>query len=511
MRPLWPHQDFALAEVPRQIVAGRRKILLTCPTGGGKTAVICELVQRSLAKDWHSVVYTNRRLLVTQLCRVLKDAGIRYGVRASGYQDERELPVQISSLPTERARVLTNGQWQVHGRSAKILALVDEAHLNGASTAQAILQKHHDAGGVYVGFTATPIDLGHLYETLIVAGKPSELRRCGALVPAMHYGPDEPDMDKFKPNIKTGEYTEGDIRKAIMHKNIFGRVWEHWQKINPDQRPTILFAPGVGESIWFTEQFMKAGVAWAHIDGKNVWLNGDLHPTSQDLRDEVIGRLKDGSIKGVSNRFVLREGVDIPEASHGIFATVMGSLQTWLQSAGRLLRAAPGKTVATFQDHGGMWHRHGSANADREWALNLTENIINGTRAHRFREQKEAEPIHCSECGCIRKSGPVCPQCGKESKRRSRMVFQQDGTLKEKEGDIYKPRKIKQYNNTLRLWEKSYYQAKKSRNQMTFNQAYGFFFYNHHYWPPRDLPRMPINEFDWFLPVARVPEERLVK
>jgi superfamily II DNA or RNA helicase len=507
---LWPHQRYALEEVPRLLDAGERRVLVTSPTGGGKSLVLCGLVEEALGRDWYAVVYTNRKLLVEQLHRVLSGHGIEFGVRASNYADDRHLPVQLSSLPTERQRVLNSERWQVHGHGRRVLALVDEAHLNSAETSRVILSRHLDDGGAYVGLTATPIDLGHLYDRLVVAGTPSELRACGALVPAWHYGPDEPDMRRFKQNVKTGEYREGDVKKAIMHKAVFGRVFEQWQKLNPDRRPTILFAPGVGESVWFAEQFHKAGVPWAHLDGKNVWLDGELHATTQDLRAEVIGRLKDGTVKGVSNRFVLREGIDIPEASHGIFATVMGGLQTWLQSAGRLLRAAPGKAKATFQDHGGMWWRHGSANMDRQWRLGLTETIIAGTRGERLREKRETEPIHCPACGLIRAAGPACPQCGQESKRKSRMVVQLDGSLKEYGGDIFRKRHVTQSPDAARVWERMYYRGKKAG--MTFRQCEALFAVENRWaWPPRDLPLMPVNEFDWYAKVADVPKERLTQ
>lgn len=508
---MWPNQEFALAEIPKRIAAGERKILTTSPTGSGKSLIICELIRRSLARGWQSIVYTNRIMLIRQLSLSLEAHGIQFGVRASGYRDERELPVQISSLPTERQRVINTEQWNIHGKGErKLLAIVDEAHLNGSDTAQKILHRHHDDGGVYVGVTATPIGLGHLYTNLLVAGTPSQMRQCGAIVRAHHYGPDEPDMKNFKQVQKTGEYSEGDVRKAIMTKCIFARVLEHYRKLNPDQRPTILFAPGVGESIWFTEQFVAAGIPWAHIDGANVWLDGELRSTSETLREEIIERLKSGDIKGVSNRFVLREGIDIPEVSHGIFATVMGGLQTFIQSAGRLLRSCGGKEHATIQDHGGHWWRHGSVNADREWTLGLTENIIAGLRAEKLREKKEREPIQCPDCGMVRKAGPKCDGCGHESSLKSRKVIQQDGTLREMVGDIYKPRRISQKPNAADIWRQCYHRARNSKNKMTFRQAEALYAMENHWgYPPRDLPLMPKNEFDWFLPVADVPRERL--
>ena len=507
----WPHQIYAVAEIPRRIDAGAKRICLTSPTGGGKSTVICDLIEWALERQWYSILYTNRRLLIEQLARVLKKHGIEFGVRAAGHMDERHLPVQVSSLPTEERRVLKTEQWDIHGAGQKVLAIVDEAHLNKGATAQEILRRHVECGDVVLGVTATPIDLGHLYDELIVAGTMSELRACNALVKAYHYGPDEPDMKRFKPNVKTGEYSEADVRKAIMTKCVFGRVWEWYGKLNAEQRPTILFGPGVKESQWFAEQFTERGVRSAHIDGEGVWLDGEYRRCGLDERQNILDMVRSGDVKILCNRFVAREGLDLPEVSHLVLATVMGSLQSYLQAVGRGLRWALGKDRCTIQDNGGHWHKHGSVNVDRHWELNTSAHVISALREERLREKKEPEPIHCQECGLIRISGPICPQCGHESKRKSRMVIQTDGTLREHVGDIYKPRRVLLKNDTVDKWKGMYYRSKKSKNQMTFRQAEALFFVENYYYPPRDLPLMPANEVDWFLPVCKVPSERLTR
>jgi superfamily II DNA or RNA helicase len=503
----WAHQTYAVQELTRRLSAGERRICLTSPTGGGKSLVICMLIEWALENGWYAVLYTNRRLLVQQLSRVLKRRGIEFGVRAAGHEDRRHLPVQVSSLPTEHSRVLKRKQWEVHGHGQRVLAIVDEAHLNKEDTAVQILARHQEHGGAQVGFTATPIDLGHLYDSLVVAGTPSELRAAGCLVPAYHFGPDEPDMRGFKQSVKTGEFTEGDVRRAIMTKCILSRVIENYRRINPEGRPSILFGPGVPESQWFAERLTDAGIRAAHIDGEGVWLDGEYRRGTD--REHVLQAVRDGDIKVLCNRFVLREGLDLPEVSHLIFATVMGSLQSWLQAGGRGLRACPGKDRCTVQDHGGHWWRHGSLNADRQWELGRTETVLAGMRAESFREKKESEPICCPECGLIRNSGSRCPRCGHESPRRSRKVIERDGSLREHEGDIYKPRKVQMRKDTAQLWERMYYRARRSRNRMNFNQAMGLFVAENYYWPPRDLPLMPRDPIDFYMPVADVPKERL--
>jgi superfamily II DNA or RNA helicase len=504
---LWPHQLYALEEIPRRIAAGERRICLTSPTGGGKTKCLIGLIEWAVENDWQAVLYTNRKLLIDQLVGVLSQHGIRFGVRSADYEDDLDQPVQISSLPTENARVFKRGKWKIHGNGRPTLALVDEFHLNKGAVAQKVVDEHIKSGGAFVGVTATPIDVGHMADTLVVAGTPSELRECGALAPAFHYGPDEPDMRGFKQNVKTGEYTEGDVRKAIMTKAIFGRVLEHYRLYNPDQRPTILFAPGVAESMWFAEELTRAGIRSAHIDGTGYWLDGHFQHTTD--RRHLLKACREGDIKILSNRFVLREGLDLPEISHLIFATVMGALQTYLQAGGRALRACKGKTRATIQDHGAHYLRHGSINMDRQWNLSYTEGMLATLRADEFRTHGEAEPICCPQCGLVRKSGPVCPQCHHQCDKRIRRVIQQDGTLKEQVGSYFGERIERCKDNTAQLWRSYYFRAKRSRNHMTFNQARALFVHERHYWPPKNLPLMPMHPLDWYRKVCEVETSRL--
>src|SRR5262245_22997201 len=85
----WPHQEQGVSAVQEALGQGHRRILLTSPTGGGKTAIACRLISDWLGAGLKSVLYTNRRMLVEQTSRVLRLHGINLGVRAAGYSDQR--------------------------------------------------------------------------------------------------------------------------------------------------------------------------------------------------------------------------------------------------------------------------------------------------------------------------------------------------------------------------------------------------------------------------------------
>jgi superfamily II DNA or RNA helicase len=343
------------------------------------------------------------------------------------------------------------------------------------------------------------------------------LRNCGALIPAIHYAPDEPDMRAFKKLREGEDLSENQQRKAMMVGDIFGRVWEHFEKLNPEHLPTILFAPGVPESIWFAEQFTQKGVPAAHIDGQDVWVDGKLERSSRVAREKILEKSKNGEIKVLCNRFVLREGIDAPWLAHGILATVFGSLQSYLQSGGRLLRAHPSLDHVTIQDHGGNYWRHGSLNEDRHWSLDYTPGMIYGIRAERIRNKKKDEPFRCPRCSRVWTVGtrcqPVHGGCGYElgNNKRSRPVVSTDGSLKEMSGSAFSPRRISQKPDGPKLWERMYWRSQTDKGERTFAQAMALYACENNWrWPDPRWPLMPKEEIDRYRLVRDVPRDRLI-
>jgi DNA repair protein RadD len=532
----WAHQIRGVAEVLDAIAAGEKRLALTSPTGMGKSIGVCDIIERLVAEDWYAVLYSNRRLMVDQLITVLAQAGIKCGVRASGHEAERDLPVQISSLPTERARTLKSEQWTPHGEGRKCLAVVDEAHLNATGTALEMLEWHWSRGHVSLSVTATPLGIGNIATKLIVAGTNSEGRQCGALVPAIHYGCDEPDLRTLKVAIGE-EVSQSKQRSAIMTPTIWGRVIEQFRRLNPEERPTLLFGPDVAGSKWFAEQFSRAGISAAHIDGESVWWNGETYRRvrgDNDPAKDMLQASKEGRLKVICNRFVMREGIDAPWLSHLIFACIMGGVGTYLQAGGRLLRAYPGLKEVTVQDHGGHYWRHGSLNGDRQWFLEYTPQIASGLREDRLRGKlcgrckvkltpgfpvckacgflNEIEPIVCPECSRILNFWR-CP-CGWEAPPKwkpSRKVVQIDGTLKEMTGDVFKPHNVMKQLRGPALWERMYYRAKSTKWNATFRQAFALFARDNYFqWPDRNWPLMPVRDIDQYKHVADVPYDRLI-
>jgi hypothetical protein len=266
---------------------------------------------------------------------------------------------------------------------------------------------------------------------------------------------------------------------------VFGDVFDHWRRLNPAARPTLLFAPGVPESHWFVEQFRQRGVEALHL--------GDETP--DDERQAALAAHREGRVKVICSYGILREGADLPWAWHGILLQACGGLSTYLQIVGRLLRGYEGKERAILQDHSGAWHRHGSPNADREWRLGETDrNIASRVQHARQRGEGPAEPICCPKCQGIRAAGPKCPHCGHEHVRSIRMVRMTGGQLKKMQGPTVKRRKL--CTNDERLWTSCLYAAAHTGH--TLSQARGHFAQRAGKPLPDYLPNMPSpGSLDW--------------
>jgi superfamily II DNA or RNA helicase len=496
----WPHQVAGTQRTKELLNAGARRICFTSPTGGGKS----RCMHRLLEMGRPTVVYANRTMLIEQLAKGMNDAGIPFGMQVSGYAPSVFENVQIASIQTVSQR-FSKGKMLPHNAE---LVVIDEWHNERSERCQKLVEWHLENGASVVGFTATPVGLEGLADELVQAGCNSELFRCKALVPARTFAGNEIDMRACK-SKSVGVLELRDELKEVMMPVIFGSVIEHYKLVNPDCRPSIMFAPGVDESRWLTEQMNKAGFPWSHIDGERISINGTDMPANRDNRMLLLEVSKTHRTLGISNRFVMREGIDATWLAHCIFACRFGSLSSYLQSGGRVLRAHPGLDGVTVSDHGANYLRFDTLNVDRQWELGDTDAELQKKREEQLRNKEKSEPIVCPKCSKIREKGVECPACGFVARGRRRMVIQTDGTLKEIHGDVYRPRKVNTSPEDHKKWKACVYRCKAKG--MNFNQARGLFLRETGTVPGPDFPLVPVSQSDWGLKVSDVPYERLSK
>lgn len=438
-REPWQHQTRSVRDVCAIFSTGCKSLVLCAPTGAGKSLVTTALVNLVRLRGGRVIIYNSRRLLTQQSFDNLNFDNIVLGTRAASMKDYRDdgAPVQVAQLQTDIRRVIKQESWSLFPAD---LVIIDEAHMSLSEQPVELMQRYLARGACVLGLTGTPIGMSGVYRDIAVAATNSELRECGAHVPAKCFGVHEMDVSQIKKE-KNGEYKEGDITKELWSQAIVGYIYEDWKRLNPNGLPTLCAAPGIGESIWVAEKFLKNGHKVAHIDCNKVVVNGETYNNDSKgvVRNQVVEDAKKGMYDIVCHCSVITEGVDWPDLRHLILARPYGSLANFIQQVGRAIRKSPGKDYCTIQDHGGNASRHGSPNANRPWAelFRMSEKEVAEQRKERLQGDKEPKPITCPKCGAMRLEGAVCHACGHKADPRTRVIVEKDGRLVEKIWDEF--------------------------------------------------------------------------
>tara|TARA_R110002096_G_scaffold66682_1_gene162142 strand:- start:7732 stop:9360 length:1629 start_codon:yes stop_codon:yes gene_type:complete len=473
----WPHQTRGIDQLWAAIDNGDNKIVLTSPTGGGKTFMTTQMIHETQKRGMKCVFHVNRKSLAEQTRKVFEANGLSPGMRASGYDPDFDQAVQISMTPTEAARSLSSPpRWNVHQAD---IVFIDEAHSEKALRIQKLIEryKQQNSNATVVGLTATPLDVSHMYDRLIIAGTNSELRACGAHLLCREFSPTMPDVLAMK-RKQNGEFKDQDVEKKMAPHMVFGHILPHHRRLNPLLKPSLVFAPTVAASLAITDMYNDAGIKAAHICGKSIYYGDkdrDGNPIVLDsgkisLREKLFDQLKTGEIKVLVNKLVLEAGIDLPEVYHLVLATMFGSLTQYLQVGGRVIRNHSSLDHVILQDHGGNCLIHGSLNNDREWELGATAKAVAEKTIKDRQEGKEQEPIVCPKCGAMRLSGPSCFECGHQHSQSGIKILQEDGVLRELKGPYIK-QKAKGKSEAVKEWMNLYFPCSKSKSSraMTWN------------------------------------------
>lgn len=393
----------------------KRRVLLQCPTGGGKTVIATAIAQVVSGLDQRVWFVCHRAELVFQTSLTFQASGVAHSFIAAGRPYDAAASVHICSVDTLKSR-LTKVDIQPN------LVIWDECHHVGAAGWTAVMNAYPDAW--HVGLSATPCrldgkGLDSHFDELIQGPSVAWLIEQGSLSKFDIYSPSEPDLRGVKTSM--GDYKQDQLEAACNRPALIGDAVAHHARL-AGERLTVVFAVSVKHSLEVVEAFQKAGVPAAHLDGN----------TPREERAEIIRRFAAGEVRVLSNVSLFGEGFDL-SAIAGKPVTIdcvillrpTQSLSLYLQQVGRALRPAPGK-VAIVLDHAGNFRRHGWPDEERTWTLK--------GRDKKSKDQAEGPPppLTCGNCyGQIRRPAPhACPLCGVPLPIQARMPVVSPGELK---------------------------------------------------------------------------------
>ena len=398
------YQQQAVYDIDAAFQSGARHPLLVAPTGAGKTVIFSHITQTEAEAGNRVTILVHRQELVDQASRALSKCGVPHGVIAGGRTDSRAHPVQVASVQTLARRLAKY--------TPPNLVIVDEAHHAAAGTWGAVLA-HYGESRV-LGVTATPerLDgkgLGGTFDRLIVGPDVADLIARGYLSRPVYWS--KPLVDTTRARTTMGDFNIRDLNDALTGAIMGDAVTEY--KRRAEGLPAIAFCPSISKAEEVAEAFRGAGFRWDVISGE----------LEKGHRRELVEKLGDGRLHGLSACEIVSEGFDLPVVTAAILLRPTQSLALHLQQIGRVLRVHEGKQNAVIIDHAGNLHRHGAAEDARQWSLDGRPKKKGKTEA----VMKDCPQCYC----CVHLACAACPECGHEFEVKGRKIKQVEGNLVE--------------------------------------------------------------------------------
>jgi DNA repair protein RadD len=143
---LRPYQHRLLDQLA---VATDKRILVVCPTGGGKTVVAAALMASGSRR---ALMVAHRREIVNQTSAKLAAFGVHHGIIQAGDDDKLRpmAAIQVASIQTLHARAIRSTAMPM---PLADLVVIDEAHHACAMTYRKVIEAY--ANATVLGLTAT--------------------------------------------------------------------------------------------------------------------------------------------------------------------------------------------------------------------------------------------------------------------------------------------------------------------------------------------------------------------
>jgi superfamily II DNA or RNA helicase len=340
MKELRPYQRQCLERLLQRYREGKRRMLVSLPTGTGKTIIFAQFPQYFKMKK-RLLVLAHREELLEQAREKFHDAdpNLAVEIEQAGKRASADCRVVIASVPTigrtgnKRLAALDPDDFY--------LIVVDEAHHAVAKSYRAIFDHFKvfapDTPRMLVGFTATPRrgdrqGLGEVFEEIAYSRRLEEMIRAQFLCPVSGWRVTS-DVDLDRVQVRGGDFVESQLAAAVDVAERNALLLRAYQDLAPHRR-CIVFCVNVAHAKDVATVFRSAGVRAAVVWGA----------MPKDERRTTLAQLSSGEIEVVTNCNVLTEGFDEPRIDCILMGRPTHSRLLYAQMVGRGTRLHPEKS-----------------------------------------------------------------------------------------------------------------------------------------------------------------------
>jgi superfamily II DNA or RNA helicase len=385
--------------------SNEKNVVITMPTGSGKTFTFCEIAKRYHAENVKKVlIIVHRFELLNQAYNSLGERCFRIEAGVKQIPTDYDYYVSMVETVSKRIKLLPSFG----------LVIIDECHINNFKK----LPFFTDLNTRVLGVTATPISdppLATVFKKLIQPITIDKLIEDKFLLNCNAYGFASDLVAGAKFKTKGKDYDEKQMADFYSSEKMVKNVVEsYWSK--SAGKKTMIFNVNVNHNLAVYEAFKSEGL--------NVYsLTGE---TSLNERKEVLKSFKEQSDAILCSVGVLTTGFDEPSVKTIILNRATKSLTLYLQMIGRGSRIYENKNDFLVLDLGKNTTTHGFYNDYFDWQ----NYFLKGSK----KESKGggATPIkECPTCGFNQHTRKViCENCGHDFVAERELQAKEERTQK---------------------------------------------------------------------------------
>ncbi|MGV2830595.1 DEAD/DEAH box helicase [Myxosarcina sp. GI1(2024)] len=398
------YQTQLIKDIYTQFKSGAKRVLASCPTGGGKSLCLAHIVKDAIARKRRVLIIVHRKKLVSQLKGTIQAyTGHKSAVIAPKYKPDYDNLVQIAMAQTLDRRELP--------KDIRVIC-VDECHIVSHFDVVKRCLDEYSPNGIWalseaylIGFTATPWRTNKkegfctMFERSVKAPSPRWMIQNGYLTNPRLFSYQCLDTTQLEVD-GSGDYTVSSLSR-VCNDEYNEDVVTKWQDLCLEKK-TIVFCASVKQAKSLNAIFGDRGFKSELITGS----------TSDKVREEIFARFKTGETQILTTVSTCTEGFDETSIEAVVIARPTRSPALLIQMIGRGIRLHPGKNEVFIIDCGECidWLQSTKiCGKEVDDPIDLSHFSL----CPSYKPKAKVEEKKCEACGeMIPIFAKICPSCG---------------------------------------------------------------------------------------------------
>lgn len=341
-------RDYQVAAIQNSIQKTRG--IIQAPTGSGKTAIACGIIQLARRNGLKTLFITHTKELLYQTAKsITKTTGVTPGIIGDG-QVITANQVSVGTVQTLSRRLAQKDPAALSITKGADLLIIDEAHRGDSQTFQATINACDNAYYRF-GLTATPLMKGVIEDAKLIGVT-------GDIISKITIQDLVERQLLAQPLVKYVRISEPPLPKQLNWRQAYsqGVVHNPWRNNRIVAEVSNLVAAGCTVLVLVNE-IVHGEILQSLLRQVTIPLDGTPRPLrakfihgslETEKRQGALAEIQNGQLDVLVSSTITDEGVDIPSLSAAILAGGWKSPIKLYQRIGRAMRPKPGGNNSVY-------------------------------------------------------------------------------------------------------------------------------------------------------------------